>query len=90
MQTPEATRRLCDALYQAMAELDAFEDRSRSPSPTTKGNFNECYEMFLEIAQAKGFVTHTPVARQHDASQSPRQEDEELPEQEEVQFHVHS
>ena len=68
MSTPEATRMACDVLYQAMAQLDQFEDRPHLVSPTTRGTFEECYEMLAELAVAKGFIPPTP-SEQTGASQ---------------------
>jgi hypothetical protein len=56
MATPEATRKACAALYQAMGELDTFEDRPDLASPTTRGAFEDCYEMLAELAVAKGLL----------------------------------
>jgi hypothetical protein len=72
MSTPEATRKACDALYRAMGELDTFEDRPDLASPTTRGAFEDCYEMLAELAVAKGLIK-LPIRTQR--SESPTNED---------------
>ena len=69
MSTPEATRRACEALYQAMAELDNFHDRLDLASPITRGTFKQCYSQFVDLAVAKGFIS--PPRHLEDAHGSP-------------------
>jgi hypothetical protein len=78
MATPEAIRKACDALYDAMAEIDAFEDRPDLASPTTRGNFEECYKMLAELAVVKGLIKHPRHTTQ--GSESPAH-DEDIPEE---------
>jgi len=68
MTTPLPVRKVCQALYEAMAELDTFEDRQEPASPTTCGSFKECLEMLHDLAAAKGFLTPS----RHPASHDPR------------------
>jgi hypothetical protein len=80
MSTPPSVRKACEALYEAMAELDTFEDRQDPASPTICRSFKECLEMLHELAAAKGFVTpsrrsrHSPSLDQVDSEEERNQE----------------
>jgi hypothetical protein len=83
MSTPEATRRACEALYQAMAELDNFDDRLDLASPVTRGTFKQCYSQFVDLAVAKGFISpprHSEDAQGSPEPDIPRGSEEELAE----------
>jgi len=94
MSTPQPIRKACEALYEAMAELDNLEDRLEPASPATRGNFEECLEMLHELAVAKGFVTPSRRPRRspspdkpetaEDVSQRNSQEHEDAPASQQV------
>jgi len=65
---PEATKKACEALQQVIDELDSFEDRSDLASQETRGTFEEWYEMFVELAVAKGFLPRGKLAREPESS----------------------